>query len=54
MEVVDGVARHPRLIGKMVALARAAGAKIVIGHGETLVEPVPAGTNRARYDVRCT
>ena len=38
---------HPRLIGKVVALARKAGARIVLGHGETLVEPVPAGTNRA-------
>lgn len=38
---------HPQLIGQVVALAREAGAQIVIGHGETLVEPVPEGTNRA-------
>ncbi len=38
---------HPRLIGKVVELARKAGARIVIGHGETLAEPVPTGTNRA-------
>jgi histidinol phosphatase-like PHP family hydrolase len=41
---------HPRLIGKLVALARDAGAAIVIGHGETLVEPVPPGTNRAMIE----
>jgi histidinol phosphatase-like PHP family hydrolase len=30
-----------------VSLARESGAAIVVGHGETIVEPVAAGTNRA-------
>jgi histidinol phosphatase-like PHP family hydrolase len=38
---------QPRLIGRVVELARKAGAQIVVGHGETLAEPVPPGTNRA-------
>jgi len=38
---------RPELIARAVALARKAGAQIVIGHGETLVEPVLPGTNRA-------
>jgi len=37
----------PKLIPVMVKRARALGAKIVIVHGETLAEPVTAGTNRA-------
>lgn len=37
----------PKLIPVMVKKARDLGAKIVIVHGETLAEPVTAGTNRA-------
>lgn len=34
-------------IAEAAAVARAAGAEIVVVHGETIVEPVPAGTNHA-------
>lgn len=37
----------PDLIGDIVAKARELGAKIVIAHGETIVEPVAPGTNYA-------
>lgn len=37
----------PRLIAPLAALARKKGARVVIVHGETIVEPVPAGTNMA-------
>jgi putative hydrolase len=37
----------PELIPDLVKEARSLGAKIVIVHGETLVEPVKEGTNRA-------
>jgi putative hydrolase len=37
----------PTLIAPLVALARRKGARIVIVHGETIVEPVPPGTNIA-------
>ncbi len=37
----------PRLIAPLAALARKKGAKVVVVHGETIVEPVPKGTNRA-------
>jgi putative hydrolase len=36
----------PKLIGSMVTKARELGARIVIVHGETIVEPVAEGTNR--------
>lgn len=36
----------PPLIPRLVEEARSLGAKIVIVHGETIVEPVPPGTNR--------
>lgn len=35
------------LIAPLVALARERGAKVVTVHGETIVEPVPRGTNMA-------
>ena len=35
------------LIGKLVEYARKLGAEIVVVHGETIAEPVIAGTNRA-------
>lgn len=38
---------RPELIRRAVSLARRAGAAVVVGHGETIVEPVLAGTNRA-------
>ena len=38
---------HPELIGPLVGQARELGAEIVIVHGETIVEPVAEGTNRA-------
>jgi histidinol phosphatase-like PHP family hydrolase len=37
----------PALIAPLVALSRQNGAKVVIVHGETIVEPVPKGTNLA-------
>ena len=37
----------PGLIGPMVARARRLGASVVVVHGETIVEPVAEGTNRA-------
>ncbi len=42
----------PRHIDATARAARRAGAEIVIVHGETLVEPVPAGTNRAAIECR--
>ncbi len=38
---------RPELFGKAVEIARDAGAKIVVAHGETIVEPVLPGTNGA-------
>lgn len=40
----------PRKIADIAKAARKAGAQIVIVHGETPVEPVPAGTNRAAIE----
>ncbi len=37
----------PELIGSLVKEARELGAEIVLVHGETIVEPLPEGTNRA-------
>ncbi len=37
----------PKLIGSLVEKGRKLGAKLVVVHGETIVEPVPDGTNRA-------
>ncbi len=36
----------PELIAPLTKQARALGAQIVVVHGETIVEPVPAGTNQ--------
>ncbi|MCK4532809.1 histidinol phosphate phosphatase domain-containing protein [bacterium] len=50
MEVLPGVELTyvpPGLISVLTNQARHLGAKIVIVHGETTVEPVPPGTNRA-------
>lgn len=40
----------PKLIHDLVKEARSLGAKIVIVHGETIVEPVMEGTNRAAIE----
>jgi putative hydrolase len=40
----------PRIIHELVKEARNLGAKIVVVHGETLVEPVAPGTNRAAIE----
>jgi histidinol phosphatase-like PHP family hydrolase len=40
----------PRIIPDLVKEARALGAKIVVVHGETVVEPVIEGTNRAAIE----
>ncbi len=40
----------PSLIQEKVQEARALGAKIVVVHGETIVEPVQEGTNRAAIE----
>jgi len=42
----------PESIKGLVKFARAAGAKIVVGHGETISEPVSSGTNRAFIEAR--
>lgn len=50
LSVVPGVELthiRPALIGKMTAEARRLGARVVVCHGETIVEPVPPGTNMA-------
>lgn len=41
---------HPNLINKLVKDARRLGAQIVVCHGETIVEPVYPGTNRAALE----
>ena len=38
---------RPELFAKAVEIARDAGAEVVVAHGETIVEPVLKGTNRA-------
>jgi len=40
----------PKMIGRLVKRARELGAEIVVVHGETIVEPVAPGTNRAAID----
>lgn len=42
----------PRLIAPLTAQARDRGARVVIVHGETIVEPVPRGTNLAAIEAR--
>lgn len=43
----------PELISKAVRRARKLGAEIVVVHGESPVEPVPKGTNRAAILSKC-
>ena len=40
----------PALFAELTQKARKLGAKIVVGHGETIVEPVVGGTNRAAIE----
>ncbi len=40
----------PALIADLAVKARSLGAKVVVAHGETVVEPVTAGTNRASLE----
>ena len=42
----------PGMIGKMTERARELGAALVVVHGESPVEPVAAGTNRAAIDAK--
>jgi len=42
----------PALIAPLTARARTLGAQIVLVHGETVVEPVPPGTNRQAIEAR--
>jgi len=41
---------HPEHISSLAREARALGAKIIVVHGETVVEPVMPGTNRAALE----
>ena len=41
---------HPAHIGELVLNARTLGAELILVHGETIVEPVLAGTNRAALE----
>jgi len=40
----------PKLIGSLARKARELGAKLIVVHGETIVEPVAPGTNQAALD----
>lgn len=42
----------PAMIADLASEARKLGAELVIAHGETVVEPVPPGTNRAALESR--
>ncbi|MDD5132149.1 MAG: histidinol phosphate phosphatase domain-containing protein [bacterium] len=42
----------PRLIAQALRMAKNLGAEIILVHGETSVEPVPKGTNRAAIEAR--
>jgi len=53
VRVIPGVEithAHPDDFDDLVKRARALGAQIVVAHGETLVEPVRPGTNRAAIE----
>ena len=55
LEIIPGVElTHvpPKRIGDMTKRARELGAKWVVAHGETTVEPVAKGANRAAIDAR--
>ncbi|MFC1524363.1 histidinol phosphate phosphatase domain-containing protein [Thermodesulfobacteriota bacterium] len=40
----------PGMFAELVSRARELGARVVVGHGETVVEPVAPGTNRAALE----
>jgi len=40
----------PEIISRLARAARSLGARVVVVHGETVVEPVPPGTNAAALD----
>jgi len=40
----------PEIISRLAQAARSLGAKVIVVHGETVVEPVPPGTNSAALD----
>jgi histidinol phosphatase-like PHP family hydrolase len=42
----------PEMLAELTARARELGAKIVVAHGETVVEPVRPGTNRAAIEAK--
>ena len=44
----------PKTFHEMVGRAREWGAKVIVGHGETAVEPVAKGTNRAAIEAGVT
>lgn len=53
MRVVAGIELTyvpPKLLAKAIARARSLGAQYVVVHGETIVEPVPGGTNAAAIE----
>ena len=55
IQVVPGIELTyipPSLIPELVQKARSAGAKLVLVHGESIVEPVLPGTNRAAIESR--
>ena len=43
---------RPELVRRAVSMARSLGAAMVVGHGETIVESVLKGTNRALIEAR--
>ncbi len=43
----------PSKIGKMISLARTLGARVVVVHGESPVEPVAEGTNLSAIEAGC-
>jgi len=43
----------PQMIARLVDQARRLGAQLVLVHGETVVEPVKPGTNRAALEAGC-
>jgi histidinol phosphatase-like PHP family hydrolase len=44
---------HPEHIARVVVRARELGARVVVVHGESPVEPVMPGTNRAAIEAGC-
>jgi len=54
-KVISGVElthAPPKQIPGLVERARALGAQVVLVHGETMVEPVPRGTNKAAIEAK--